>query len=283
MKDYLFEYEFLIFGIKRSGIHAVATWLIGHFDLSTVVYINDSFLTLHTHGLLKDFSRHIDRTEINDNIHNIQIKCFVNVVENYDLAQAGQILKDVGSKYNKEKAEKAFIYGRDKFSKKQCVVLIHRDCLNHLASFIRGPAVIHNLLTGGFINYKDPNGKKTPRYHKPFFDLRREYDDEVHGVTNHLPNKTIIFFNRWFKDKKYRKQLSESFDLKFSDRYLNELGIFDLSKREQGKRKAWGSSSFDGRKYRKKAQEMKVLDRYKYLEELGMWEFLVDVVKKRGY
>jgi hypothetical protein len=67
------------------------------------------------------------------------------------------------------------------------------------------------------------------------------------------PGFVDINFNRWFTDKKYRKKLAERLNIPFTDKGLDEV--------------VWpGVSSFDGSDYDGKAQEMRVLERWKQLE-----------------
>jgi hypothetical protein len=63
-----------------------------------------------------------------------------------------------------------------------------------------------------------------------------------------------INFNKWFADKEYRKKLADRLNIPFTDEGLNEI--------------IWpGVSTFDGSDYDGKAQEMKVLERWKQVED----------------
>ena len=61
----------------------------------------------------------------------------------------------------------------------------------------------------------------------------------------------IINFNNWFVSKEYRKKISETLGVPFTDKGLEFIP-------EDGK-----GSSFDKRQYNGIAQQMKVLERYK--------------------
>jgi hypothetical protein len=61
-----------------------------------------------------------------------------------------------------------------------------------------------------------------------------------------------INYNSWFADKKYRKLLTDRLNIPFTDEGLNDI--------------VWpGKSTFNGSDYDGKAQEMKVLERWKQL------------------
>ena len=63
-----------------------------------------------------------------------------------------------------------------------------------------------------------------------------------------------INYNSWFKDKKYRNNLADRLNIPFTDKGLNDI--------------IWpGVSTFDGSDYDGKAQEMRVLERWKQLGE----------------
>lgn len=73
---------------------------------------------------------------------------------------------------------------------------------------------------------------------------------------NKNENIICINFNKWFSDEEYRKKLSLIFNLKSYNKYINITS-------PRG-----GGSSFDGMRFNKRANEMKILERYKsYLKE----------------
>ena len=77
--------------------------------------------------------------------------------------------------------------------------------------------------------------------------------------------KKLNEINEWFSDIDYRKQLAKTLDIPFTDAGLNE--VRDIMK----------GSSFDGRQFDGKAQEMKVLERWKeYKDDDKYWEYIDD-------
>jgi hypothetical protein len=68
----------------------------------------------------------------------------------------------------------------------------------------------------------------------------------------------FIIYDKWFVDKKYRKEISNKLGLKFSDEKFESVP------------NAGRGSSFDGIKYDGRAQEMNVLNRYKQVDNYSM-------------
>ncbi len=113
-------------------------------------------------------------------------------------------------------------------------VIILRDPFNLIAS----------RLKQGYLKVKAPE--------QTIINLWLEYAKEFLGETQYLKNnKLCINYNRWFIDYKYRQQLATKLKLEFTDTGINEV-------KPQG-----GGSSFEGLKLNGKANEMKVLDRWK--------------------
>ena len=61
---------------------------------------------------------------------------------------------------------------------------------------------------------------------------------------------TVVLFDRWFSDTEYRRSICRKLAIPFTDAGLNEVVHFG------------SGSSFDGRRYNGKAQEMDVLNRW---------------------
>lgn len=63
----------------------------------------------------------------------------------------------------------------------------------------------------------------------------------------------IIYFNKWFFCREYRKEIARKLGIKFTDNGLEDISWY-------------GFSSFNGYDFDKKAQEMDMLDRWKEYE-----------------
>lgn len=68
-----------------------------------------------------------------------------------------------------------------------------------------------------------------------------------------------INYNNWFSDEKYKEQLAAKFNLPTFDK-----GVDDPSPRG-------GGSSFDGMRFKRRASEMKVLERWKYFKGVNSY------------
>ena len=82
----------------------------------------------------------------------------------------------------------------------------------------------------------------------------KKHAKEYLNMTNKLPNKICINYNKWFRSKQYRDQLSNRLNVDFNYN-LNKVSNYA------------GGSSFDELKYQNNAQKMQVLNRFKYLKK----------------
>ena len=72
------------------------------------------------------------------------------------------------------------------------------------------------------------------------------------GIANKIEQYPTILFNEWFSSKRYRKQVCKDFELKYTDKGLNDVPFF-----------GGGGSSFDGMNFEHEARKMDVLNRWK--------------------
>lgn len=82
----------------------------------------------------------------------------------------------------------------------------------------------------------------------------KEHAYEFLGETSYLSNKVTVSYNKWFCDRDYRQRLSSELGLEWNDRGMQQVA-------------KWGPTisggSFDGLTYDGKAQQMRVLERWK--------------------
>lgn len=117
-------------------------------------------------------------------------------------------------------------------------VLILRDPFNWLAS----------RLKIGFTDVKGP-------IRRSMTDLWLEYAREFLGETKHVPQPAVfVNYNRWFSEKQYRGELAE------------QLGVPDLDRGIGQVATQAGGSSFDGTAFEGRAQDMRVLERWRAFE-----------------
>lgn len=88
-------------------------------------------------------------------------------------------------------------------------------------------------------------------------NLYKQYAKEFLRQTQFLKDPVLINYNTWFISRKYRQSILDRLNIRYSDKsdeYIQKIA-------EEGK-----GSSFDQMKYNTKAQDMKVLDRWKYFK-----------------
>ena len=260
---YLFDKEIRIFGIKRSGIHAISSWIYRHFldkeqgkKTYAAIVLNSVDVSLKKHQRKKGKYRSITilPTQIEAALKRkikLPFRAIIPISESFDLVQAQERLSNKKSSYNVLKKYYAKYYKVDEFSKEQITVLIYRSWANQLASAL----YIHD----GPRTFWLHTTPLTYPFHKcptdfSFMDLKTQYELEALEATNILKNKIIIIYDKWFVDIEYRKQIAGKLGLEFTDNGLNYV---------------WKArSSFHDAKsdIQQKAQKMDVLNRYKYLD-----------------
>lgn len=199
---YSFSRYFWLTGLRRSGNHALQTWLLGPFG--------DRALKL-----------------------------------NYTVKIEGRRLAQLRAKY--VGPDMTLIQGAERLnelkfemppmvmSKRIRQIIILRNPLNNIASQARLWGT--DYLIGGNA--------------QTFLRRWLMYAREFVGDTNVLPNKVTANFDRWFAEEQYRRDLAKRLDIPFSDATLNQVDP------------DWGKSSFDYYDYDGRAQELKVLDRWR--------------------
>ena len=223
------EWEIRIFGMRRSGHHAVAIWLAHHFPHRSVHFMNDvvPFKDPFTHHVntrptTKKGDCFVDRSE-NDiaGERSLQKKCLMYNYEDFYLPRLAT---------NDLLPRKEQLVGN---SDREFDVLVLRDPFNLAASRTRFR-----------------KGRWPVNWFSSTVELWLDYAKEYLGHTNYLRHKIVINYNKWFSDATYRKQLSHQIGLEFSDKGLNRVS-------GSGK-----GSSWDGMRDDRNAQKMKVLDRW---------------------
>lgn len=123
-------------------------------------------------------------------------------------------------------------------------VLILRDAFNFLASVMRWSRGTRH----------QPDRRAIANLVEQWKDHAREYL----GETTFLREKVKINYNLWFSEEDYRKQLAEEIGFRFKPggtKGVPKVGPV-----------VWGDT-FDGMRFDGRAQEMKVMERWKHFEE----------------
>jgi hypothetical protein len=201
--------DFLIAGTKRSGHHAVITWLASQMP-ETVRHYNDILYEPFSHGEVVCKSRPGDTY-----IGNVE-KRNIYSMEDVPLSNLTNLHKS-----------------------NLTIVVVIRDIRNTLASDI-----------------KACNPKVVNKHLKKLVGIWRGY---VEGYLGSSP-EYFILFDRWFKDKSYRRKICYDLNVPFTDKGLNKVPNYG------------GGSSFDLTKFNGKAQHMDVLNRWVRFKDHSLYK-----------
>ncbi len=222
------EKEIRIAGLRRTGNHAVTTWI--KEQIEDYWYINninakENPFRYKYQNLSRYFPQHkwtIEHYKKEAKILTPK-KYLLYSYEDYPLSEI----------FHQDFEKKHDLYlGK---SKKRYDLLILRDPFNLFASRFKKD----------MMNVHDPNGD--------FVEYWLDYAKEFLGETNYLKhNKICINYNIWNKDRDYREEIALKLGLEFTDKGFNTVS------------KAAGGSSFDGQNLNGKANLMDVDNRWKH-------------------
>jgi len=231
-----------IYAMMRSGQHAIIYWL---FDqIKSPIYFHNDILCYNGEKAYLDRGRWM----------NAGARPPVKIFPWYAYNIEDISIRDI-DKIKKEYKKALYIVP----PKRERRVLIIRDPFNLFASRYRFFYRINKLRAeSGKLpikpNHKTNRNSQISWYQKDAIERWKEYAREAVGETNYLgDNKVIINYNHWFKHERVRKEISKNMGIDFSDSKLNFVP-------ENG----YGSS-FDSMEMNGKAQQMKVLERWKRL------------------
>ena len=235
---YLMRKTILLYGMKRSGNHGIINWLRSQSDF---VFCNNIVPIAPQLRGEQAFPRAVDFGHWLEQRHAAQVKG-----DDFSCVNKppGQRLTDCDVLASLEdQAVSHFPFQPSTASFKS--ILVIRDPVNMLASRIKKAARM--------------NHPAYPRTTGPLMDAViqtwKGHAREFLNQTNHLPNRTNIYFNAWFSDQNYRKSISRQLNLEFSD-----AGFATVS--QEG-----GGSSFEGTSHSGANHNMQVLNRISLLNE----------------
>jgi len=250
--------NYLIYGVKRTGNHAIINWLIPQVG-EAVRFFNDQKYMLmdltnrdDEHHLVEHILQLFTAKVFHNNKMGRSTEAFSDEYINVDniisfestklnrmLELECQWLEDLnrGIKLRNSK----LVIGND-----NTYIILLRNPWNIVASQIRWR-----------IDRKD-------KYERTDIDMEVWSEFYEHYITSKHPNPHFIIYDKWFMDIEYRKKVSSELSLEFSDVNKNKVA------------RAGGGSSFDKMEYDDRAEEMNVLNRY---EEMMYHESMQDFVK----
>ena len=230
--------EIYIVGVCRSGLHALAAWIIPQIA-STVAYFV-GVLNGHAFSYPTEFyssGKLIEKTELYENqdveriIYDIQDVCKPSTLEGF--------IQDRRSNIS---------------SKRKTILFLMRNPLNNIASRMEYS-----------IKYLYFTKKVNQIAIDYWIECAKEYLGETDILaklkeSGRIDDYVFVFYDTWFQDEEYRKEISDKLGLSFNDNGLNTV-------RHEG-----FGSSFDFQNYDNNAQKMDVLNRWKKYE--GDTEFI---------
>jgi hypothetical protein len=198
---------FYVTGVRRSGNHAIQTWLTG--------VVGEPFVKLNYTPTLWDKRLALFKEEYKG--------------PETSLIQGAEEAHSI--RFVMPNAVNLIVENRKQ-------ILILRHPYNNFASLVRFSPT----------HFKPKNARR-------FINLWTRYAMEFIGATSALPDKVCVCYDTWFNSEQERQRIAVELGVPFSDSTLNEQD------------ENWGVSSFDGYKYQGRAQEMNVLERWKYFKD----------------
>lgn len=182
----------ILFGMRRSGQHAIINWLAGHFD-EPVWFVND----------VVNFSDPREgRGEQRAAKHPIYVENATSFADMW-----GEPKKVLFQSYEDHSliglndAANEKVVGR---SRKTVFVIVIRDPYNMFASRLRkdGPLYACSPLA---------------------IAMWKQYAREATGITEFRPGAVCVNYNRWFKEPQYRRELEAILGLGESDEWMDRV------------------------------------------------------------
>lgn len=243
--EYRNDLEIWVYHLKRGGGHAVVNWIARNFDRQ-VFHLNNAFskpLKVRWRG--EKIFRRITEPERfggpGQRVFNLEL----NPAATYrDVAGMSKevLLTNVENFPLKRVPEEQLLCGgaNELIGRSRCraTVLVLRDAFNTFASVRHGKRRMRRRL-------------------RRFYSSQwKAYAREFLGETSYLPAGTVkISFNSWFRDPAYRADIAETLGLDHSDHGIDEIS-------SDG-----GGSSFTGKDFDNRAQDMKVLERWRHFAD----------------
>ena len=225
------QIEIRIAGLRRTGNHAIITWIRSQFKNKQSLHLNNLIVNENPYRYkyehLRDYyPEHkvvIERYRQQAKGNFVPRQCLIYSYEDYSLRQI----------FNNRFEKKHDLYLG--LSAKRYDVLIIRDPFNLFASRFKN------------------NFREVKISGKTDIELWIEYAKEYLEETNYLKhNKLCINYNQWFQDRSYRQNL------------LDRLGIYCLNPGLSQVGNWGGGSSFDGTEFQGQAEKMDLLGRWKH-------------------
>jgi len=262
--DFINQKEYRIFGIKRSGNHAIINWIFSQIQGKSV-FLNNCYLEGNKKLKLYDGVGRIECRGIN--YWDFKKKLiFWERLPDFEVDDPDIII------YSKN--DKRFKSEKLKLSVKNGLIISfeNRD-IDTLSYYLNKD---HDQLVGksqdifSLIILRDPFNLFASNYKKwgkqsieNITDLWKNFAKKyIEYQNSNDPNFIGVNYNKWFKDKNYRQEIVELLKLNFTDENINQV-------REFG-----DGSSFDGYSPEIKASDLDVLNRWQSFENDPLYRAL---------
>jgi hypothetical protein len=228
--------ELQVFGLRRSGNHAVIAWLAQQYD-SPIVFLNnarafhDPFTTYLMGGVPNAIPHRKLSHEEAEVLRATPKNLLLLSYEDMNIRKLAKVdlLPD----------RQAWLGN----SGSQRRLLLLRDFYNWIASRVR-------LFENKGLAAEDIPGKIKPQIRR-WIMYAREFVGETKFLAEH--DTVPVRFDLWSNDDAYRLEI------------LRRLGIAPLNNSRSVVPRAGGGSSFDGMRFSGSAEEMDILNRWQYL------------------
>jgi hypothetical protein len=240
----------LLVGLKRSGLHAVANWLLGLAPPAAL--INNS--PLKRLGFASPMSRTLPDSPLPVHLY----KGYAALSIDTDGQEVLTALRG---------------------SERLVIILFQSQSLRHLAQhplveglYARETEILLQLRDpfNWSASYRAKSREAADDLHWP--ELWREYSSEFAGLTRILPAAKPLNYNRWLVDSSYRQAIAQSLRLPFNDNHLDV--VTDHA----------GGSSFDATFFQHRGSEMGLAERWRHFQAdpayLKALETNPDIVKQ---
>ena len=223
------DYEFRVFGLRRSGNHALISWIMGHFPDNSVYYFNDvqrieerNFFSKSLNfpvNLFEWKDRYIYPGEtksrlIKDERDYLQIHNYSTMVKNSKIA-------------NKLVDKNMYLVANMRTVDKSCLIQSYEDQPLEIVDLINQQDIgVSNNQFNVLIVRNVCNMIASRLEHKNYHttmsveivELWKQYAYEFLGYTSLFGgNKIVVSYDHWLESKEYRRMLSEKINLEFSD------------------------------------------------------------------
>lgn len=223
------DYEFRVFGLRRSGNHAVISWIIGHFPDNSVYYYNDVQEIIEKNFIYGDFNFPIElfrwkNRYISPGKKRSSViwrrKYFLQIHRDSDMVSGTSI---AGKLVAKKQYELDLVMSADK----SCLVQTYEDQPLDIVKLVDQQDIgdsknVFNVLilrdVRNMIASRIEHNNIFTRIDNDVVSLWKKYAYEYLGESDILgERKILINYDRWVDSKLYREKISKKLNMPFSD------------------------------------------------------------------